>query len=144
MAVPAGVLALLAAALLGSFALWSLVYAAGSTGGWSAVTVVDVFGGIVSAAVLVVVAGFAFARRIWAAWTLAALCVVHTLATLASPLLLGTSMTYQLTWLFTFQKPNGVLMGLALVFSVLTAITSAAGAIARHRAPATAPPPPRP
>lgn len=131
-AVIASVLALLTAAMLVWFTLSNVVYAIGSSGGWSNVVLVNVLGGFLGAGALLVPAGFTFARRIPGAWTLCALCVLYVVTPFVmAPLLFGTPFDAQLTFLFSFENSNGVAIALAIIFAALTAITAAIAAIAR-------------
>ncbi|MFI6316584.1 hypothetical protein ACIBG8_03645 [Nonomuraea sp. NPDC050556] len=128
-AVVAGVLALFTAAMLVWFALNDAIVAGGQTGMWSRMVVLNVLGGVIGAASLLVPAGFTVARKIPGAWTLCALCTFYVVASLVvSPLLFGTPFSAQLTFLFGFHKTNGVIIGLAVIFAILTAITAAIAA----------------
>ncbi|MFD0857066.1 hypothetical protein ACFQ07_32960, partial [Actinomadura adrarensis] len=126
-AVIAGILALLTAGMLILFALSNLVHAAdGPTGRWSSLVLENVLGGVTGAGLLVVAAGFTFARRIPGAWTLFGLCVFYVVATtFVAPLLRGTPLSAQLSFVFGFDGLDGIAIALAVIFGVLTAITSA-------------------
>ncbi|MEU8801875.1 serine/threonine-protein kinase [Spirillospora sp. NPDC048819] len=133
-AVIAGVLALLAAGMIVWFALYNLVYAFGPTGRWSSIVLVNVLGGLIGAVLLVVAAGFTFARRIFGAWTLCALCGLYVVASIfVGPLLWETAFITQLKFLFGADGGDGVAMALAIIFCVLTAIMGAiAGSVKSH------------
>ncbi|WP_433178534.1 serine/threonine-protein kinase [Actinoallomurus sp. CA-150999] len=140
-AVIAGILALLTAGILVWFALYNVVYANGPTGRWSSLMLENVFGGVIGAGSLLVAAGFTVARRISGAWTLCALCGLYVVAILvAQPLLGSTTFGAQLTWVFGFHKSNGVAMGLAVIFGVLTAIMAAIAGGVKSYGPTTATP----
>lgn len=143
-AVIAGILALLTAGILVWFALYNVVYANGPTGRWSGLVLENVLTGVIGAGPLLAAAGFTFARRISGAWTLCALCVFYVVAILvAQPLLGSTTFDAQIKWVFGFHKSNGVAMGLAIIFGVLTAITAAiAGSVKSYRPPTVMPPRP--
>ncbi|MBB5851853.1 hypothetical protein ACFQ05_01115 [Amycolatopsis umgeniensis] len=136
-AVITGSLALLTAAMLVWFALYNVVYAGGSEGGWSGPVLQNVVGGIVTAGLLVVAAGFTFARRIAGAWTLFGLCAFYVVAVfLAAPLVWGTPFGTQVQWIFGFDKSNGVATALASVFGFLTAVMAAiAGSVRSYEKP---------
>lgn len=141
-AVIAGILALLTAGMLVWFELQNVVYATGPTGRWSSLGLENVITAVISAGALLVAAGFTFARRISGAWTLCALCVLYVVAILvAQPLLGTTTFGAQLKWVFGFHKSNGVAMGLAIIFGVLTAIMAAIAGSVKSYGPTTAPPP---
>ncbi|MEU5884972.1 serine/threonine-protein kinase [Spirillospora sp. NPDC047279] len=125
-AVIAGALALLTAGMLVWFALYNVVYAGGPTGRWSSVAVVNVVGGVIGAGLLVAAAGFTFARRISGAWTLCGLCALYVVATIfLAPLLWGTALGTQLTFVFGFDGGDGVAVALTMIFGVLTATVAA-------------------
>ncbi|MFK0250123.1 hypothetical protein ACIQUM_35940 [Amycolatopsis azurea] len=125
-AITAGFLGLLTAAMIVWFALYNVVYALDPDGGWSGSVAQNVVGGIVTAGLLTVAAGFTFARRIPGAWTLFGLCLFYVLAVfVATPLVWGTPFGTQLKWIFGFEKSNGVATALASIFGVLTAIMAA-------------------
>ncbi|MBB5084054.1 hypothetical protein [Nonomuraea endophytica] len=131
----AGILALLTAAMLAWFALHNVVYAIGPTGGWSSVVLLNVAGGLISAVVVLVPAGFTFARRIPGAWTLCALCALYSVTPFVmAPLLFGTAFDVQLTFLFAFDEGDSIAIALAIIFAALTAIMAAiAGSTRSHR-----------
>ncbi|WP_219825482.1 hypothetical protein [Nonomuraea typhae] len=140
----AGILALLTAGILVWFALNEVVYAVGPAGRWSSMVMVNVLAGVISAGLLLAAAAFTFARRISGAWTLCALCVLYVVANLVvAPLLWGTSFGAQLTFLFGFDKINGVAAGLATIFCFLTATVAAIAGSVKSHGPATATPPRR-
>lgn len=129
-AVIASVLALLTVGMYLVFALWNVVYATGPTG--RALLVENVLGGAVGAGALLVAAGFTFARRIAGAWTLCGLCALYVVTgVFVAPLLRGTPLPVQLDWIFGFHKINGVAIGLAVIFAVLTAIAAAISGLVR-------------
>jgi hypothetical protein len=122
----AGILALLTAGMLVWFALYNVVDASGPTGGWSSLVLENAIGGVVGAGLLLVAAGFTFARRIPGAWTLCALCVLYVVATIfVAPLLRGTALSAQLKFVFGFDQGDGIAVALAVIFGVLTAIMAA-------------------
>lgn len=122
----AGVLAVLTACMLVWFALYNVVNAGGPTGAWSEVAVVNVLGGVAGAGLLLVPAGFTFARRIPGAWILCGLCTLYVTATIfLAPLLWGTSLADQLEFVFGFEGGDGVAVALTMIFGVLTAVTAA-------------------
>ncbi|WP_218040102.1 serine/threonine-protein kinase [Actinomadura sp. WMMB 499] len=142
-AVVAGSLALLNACMLGWFALYNIGQVGGPTGQWSGVVVQNVIGGVIGAGSLLVAAGFTFARRISAAWTLCGMCVLYVVAMISLvPLLHGTPLAAQLEFLFGFEGSNGVAIGLAIIFSALTAIVAAVAGSLKSHGPAAAPPRP--
>ncbi|MEU1388128.1 MULTISPECIES: hypothetical protein [unclassified Nonomuraea] len=120
----AGILALLAAGMLVWFALNDALYAI-SHDDWSSLVLQNVLGGVIGAGLLLVAAGFTFARRIPGAWTLCALCMLFVAANVVlAPLLHGTPFGAQLKFLFGFDKINGIAAGLATIFCALTAVTA--------------------
>ncbi|WP_409490218.1 hypothetical protein [Amycolatopsis sp. cmx-11-12] len=128
-AVIAGVLALLAAGVLVWFTLYNVVVAAETNGNWSGITVQNMATGVISAVVLVVAAGFTFARKIPGAWTLFGLCVFYVVAVfVGAPLVWGTPFGAQVKWLFSFDDSDSTAMALTIFLAVLTAITSAIAA----------------
>lgn len=138
----AGILALLTAAMFVWFALFNVVNASGPTGRWSSVVSVNVLGGVIGAGVLVVAAGFTFARRISGAWTLCALCALYAVAPfVVAPLLWGTPFDDQLKFLFGFDESDSVAIALAIIFSVPTAIIAAIAGSVKSYGPTTATPP---
>ncbi|GAA4894528.1 hypothetical protein LX16_1659 [Stackebrandtia albiflava] len=138
----AGVLALLTVAMLTWFALQDIFYLdQGMTGGLTGKVLVNVLGGATAAGVLLVAAGFTFARRIPGAWTLCGLCTGFIVANVAlAPVMWGVSIGDQLAWIFGFQKSNGIAVGLATIFGALTAATAAAAALVKSHGPAVTPP----
>lgn len=130
----AGILALLTAGMLVWFVLYNVHHANGPTGRWDSVTVLNVFGGLIGAGVLLVAAWFTFARRLSGAWTLCALCGVYSVAPFfAAPLLLGTDFGAQAKFVLGFDKSNGVAIGLSIIFGALTAMAAAvAGSVKSH------------
>ncbi|MCP2322378.1 hypothetical protein HDA40_000885 [Hamadaea flava] len=136
-------LALLAAAMLCWFALHDVVYALGSTDRWSSLVLQNVIGGVGGAGALVVLAGFTFARMIPGAWTLCGLCVLYVVVTLVvSPLLRGIAVSDQFTFVFGFERSNGIAIALAVIFSVLTAVTAAVAGTVKSYGPTSAGPRP--
>ncbi|TDD60114.1 hypothetical protein E1293_45975 [Actinomadura darangshiensis] len=137
----AGILALLTAVMLVWFALYNVVLATGANGRWSSVELVNMLGGIAGAGLLLVAAGFTFARRISGAWTLCGLCVLYVTATIfLAPLLWGTSLGAQLEFVFGFDQGDGVAVALAVIFSVLTAAMAAiAGGVKSYEPTAAVP-----
>ncbi|WP_233611518.1 hypothetical protein [Amycolatopsis sp. WAC 01376] len=128
-AVIAGVLALLAAGMLVWFALYNVVVAAEAEGRSPGITVQNMASGVISAVVLVVAAGFTFARKIAGAWTLFGLCVFYVVAVfVGTPLVWGTPFGAQVKWLFSFDDSDSTAMALTIFLAVLTAITSAIAA----------------
>ncbi|ADD44429.1 hypothetical protein [Stackebrandtia nassauensis] len=119
----AGVLALVTGCAIGWFALQDIFYLdAGMTGGLTSMVLVNVLGGAVGAGTLLVAAGFTFARRIAGAWTLFGLCLFYAVAnTVLAPVLWGVSIGEQLEWIFGFDKANGIAVGVATIFAILTA-----------------------
>ncbi|MEV5830195.1 serine/threonine-protein kinase [Spirillospora sp. NPDC052242] len=135
-AMTAGILAVLTAGMLVWFALYNVFYVGVPTGHWSGVVLVNAFGGVIGAGALLVPAGFTFARRIAGAWTLCALCALYVTATIfLAPLLWGTSLSAQLKFVFGFEGGDGVAVALAIIFSVLTAITAAIAGTAKSYGP---------
>ncbi|MFI7120980.1 hypothetical protein [Amycolatopsis sp. NPDC049868] len=125
-AVIAGVLALLAAAMLIWFALYNVFVAADVNGRWTGLMVQNAVFGVLAAGSLVVVAGFTFARRIPGAWTLFGLCVFSlVLVFVGTPLVSGTPLGAQVKWLFSFDDGDSTAMALMIVFSVLAAVAAA-------------------
>ncbi|GAA3516574.1 hypothetical protein [Actinocatenispora rupis] len=134
----ASILALLTVAMYALFALWNVVYA---TTGSVSLLLENVLGGAVGAGALLVAAGFTFARRIAGAWTLCGLCVLYVVTgVFLAPVLRGTPLTDQFGWIFGFHKVNGVAIGLAVIFGVLTAVTAAIAGIVRSYGPTAATP----
>lgn len=128
-AVIAGVLALLAAGMLVWFALYNVAVAVEADGRLAGITVQNMFSGVISAVVLVVAAGFTFARRIPGAWTLFGLCVFYVVAVfVGTPLVWGTPFGAQVKWLFSFDDSDSTAMALTIILAVLTAITAAIAA----------------
>ncbi|WP_211302840.1 hypothetical protein [Allonocardiopsis opalescens] len=142
-AVTAGVLALLTAAALVWFALYNVVYV-GRAIGLSGVVLENAVGGIVGAALLLVAAGFTFARRIPGAWTLCALCMLYIVATIfVAPLLRGTPFVEQLRFVFSFGEGDDAAVALSVIFGALTAIAAAtAGSVKSYGTARVAPPGP--
>ncbi|MEY9939202.1 serine/threonine-protein kinase [Streptacidiphilus sp. MAP5-3] len=131
----AGVLALLTAGMLAWFGLFNVLYA----GHVDSLVFENSLGGFVSAGLLLVPAGFTFNRRIPGAWTLCALCVLYVVVTLfVSPLQFGTSIGAQLNFVLGFHRSNGVVLGLAVIFGVLTAIIAAIAGSVKSYGPTTA------
>lgn len=127
-AVIAGVLALLAAGMLVWFSLYNVV-AAETNGNLSGITVQNMLSSVITAVVLVVAAGFTFARRIPGAWTLFGLCVFYVVAVfVGTPLVWGTPFGAQVKWLFSFDDSDSTAMALTIFLAVLTAIMSAIAA----------------
>ncbi|MBF9067208.1 protein kinase [Streptacidiphilus sp. NEAU-YB345] len=123
-AVTSGVLALVTAAMLAWFALCNIT--GESTTYWSSLAWENVLGGFVSAALLVPSAAFTFARRLPGAWTLCAQCVVYVVSIFVmNPVLQGTGFGPQLDFVLGFHRSNGIAIGLAAIFGLLTAITAA-------------------
>ncbi|MEJ2853266.1 MULTISPECIES: hypothetical protein [unclassified Saccharothrix] len=91
-----------------------------------------------AAGALLVAAGFTFARRVSGAWTLCGLCVLFIVANLVAPLLRGTDFSAQLKFLFGFGRINSVAIGLATIFTILTAIAAAIAGIVKSHEPTTA------
>jgi hypothetical protein len=140
-AVIAGILALITAGMLVWFALNDALYAIRHDD-WSSLVLQNVLGGVIGAGVLLVAAGFTFARRLPGAWTLCALCVLFVVANLVlAPLLHGTPFGAQLTFLFGFDKINGIAAGLATIFCALTAIVAMIAGSVKSYGPVTATPP---
>lgn len=128
-AVTAGILALLAAAMLVWFALYNVFVAVEANGGLSGITVQNIVSGTVASVVLMVAAGFTFARRIPGAWTLFGFCVFSVVAVFAGmPLVGGTPFGSQVKWLFSFDDSDSTAMALMIVFSVLAAVAAAIAA----------------
>lgn len=137
----AGILALIAVGMLVWFALNDALYAVRHDD-WSSLVLQNVFGGVIGAGALLVAGGFTVARRIPGAWTLCALCVLFVVTNLVlAPLLHGTPFGAQLTFLFGFDKINGIAAGMATIFCALTAIMAAVAAGVKSSGPATAAPP---
>ncbi|MEU3769110.1 hypothetical protein AB0E55_29000 [Amycolatopsis keratiniphila] len=125
-AVIAGVLALLAAAMLVWFALYNVFVATEANGGLSAITVQNMLSGALSAVVLVIAAGFTFARRIPGVWTLFGFCVFYVVAVFVGmPLVWGTPFSSQVKWLFSFDDGDSTAMALMIVLCVLAAVAAA-------------------
>ncbi|UUV30267.1 hypothetical protein NQK81_36745 [Amycolatopsis roodepoortensis] len=128
-AVTAGVLALLAAAMLVWFALYNVVVAAEADGRPPGITVQNMASGVISAVVLVIAAAFTFARRIPGAWTLCGLCLFYVVAVfVGTPLVWGTPFGAQAKWLFSFDDGDSTAMALTIILAVLTAIAAAIAA----------------
>ncbi|WP_410649985.1 hypothetical protein [Amycolatopsis sp. cmx-4-54] len=122
----AGVLALLAAAMLVWFALYNVIVATEADGRPSGITVQNMASGTISAVVLVIAAAFTFARRIPGVWTLFGLCVFYVVAVfVGTPLVWGTSFGAQVKWLFSFDDGDSTAMALTIILAVLTAIAAA-------------------
>ncbi|GLZ78446.1 hypothetical protein Afil01_32530 [Actinorhabdospora filicis] len=134
-ALTAGVLALITAGLLVWFVVINIGYGTSPEGGWSALTVQNVFSGVLGAGALLVTGGLTFARRVPGAWALAGLCALYVVATFAAPLLRGTPLRDQITWIFGFDKSNGVAVGLTMIFGILTATFAAIAAGAKTYEP---------
>ncbi|MGI5336380.1 serine/threonine-protein kinase [Streptomyces sp. CA-181903] len=134
----AGILALLTTAMLVWFALYNVFYADGPTGRWTSLVWQNVLGGTVAAGLLSVAAGFTFARRLSGVWTLCALSGFYAVATLVLPVLQGTALSAQLTFVFGFHKGSGAAAGLTVIFGVLTAITAAIAGSVKSYEPTTA------
>ncbi|XVV00924.1 hypothetical protein ACQPW3_26325 [Actinosynnema sp. CA-248983] len=132
-AVIAGVLALIAAAMFLWFAVNDAIYASGPKGRWTDVVVQNVISGFITAGALLVAAGFTFARRVSGAWTLCGLCTLIIVANFVAPLLRGTDFNAQLKFLFGFGRINSVIIGLATIFTILTAIAAAIAGSGRSR-----------
>ncbi|RSN26989.1 hypothetical protein DMC61_26415 [Amycolatopsis sp. WAC 04169] len=125
-AVIAGVLALLAAAMLVWFASYNVFVATEANGGLSAITVQNMLSGALSAVVLVIAAGFTFARRIPGVWTLFGFCVFYVVAVFVGmPLVWGTPFSSQVKWLFSFDDGDSTAMALMIVLCVLAAVAAA-------------------
>ncbi|MFI9560961.1 hypothetical protein [Nonomuraea endophytica] len=140
-AVIAGILALITAGMLVWFALNDALYGIRHDD-WSSLVLQNVIAGVIGAGLLLVAAGFTFARRIPGAWTLCALCGLFVVANLVlAPLLNGTPFGAQFKFLFGFDKVNGTAAGLATIFSALTAIMAAIAGSVKSYGPATAAPP---
>ncbi|MFI6540389.1 hypothetical protein ACIBHY_48580 [Nonomuraea sp. NPDC050547] len=121
----AGILALVATAMLVWFALNDALYAIRHDD-WSSLVLQNVIAGVIGAGALVVAAAFTFARRIPGVWTLCGLCGLYVVANLVlAPLLHGTPFGAQFAFLFGFDKVNGIAAGLATMFCALTAIVAA-------------------
>ncbi|MBB4957608.1 hypothetical protein [Micromonospora polyrhachis] len=141
-AVIAGILALLTAGMFVWFALYNVVYASAPAGRWSSLVLVNVLGGVVGAGLLLVAAGFTFARMIFGAWALCVLCVLYVVAIfVTAPVLWGTAVSAQLKFVFGFDGGDGIAIGLAIIFGVLTAITAAIAGSVRSYGPTTVTPP---
>ncbi|HEY3502361.1 MAG TPA: hypothetical protein VGN37_06150 [Actinocatenispora sp.] len=137
-AVIASALALLTAVMLVWFALYDVVHAAGPTGGGLGLVLENVLGGAVGAGLLLVAAGLTFTRRLLGAWSLCALCVLYPVAIFVAPLLRGTALSAQVTWVFGFDKSNGIALALMIIFAVLTAVAAAIAGGVRSYGPPTA------
>ncbi|MFF5261648.1 serine/threonine-protein kinase [Actinomadura viridis] len=138
----AGVLALLTAGMLVWFVLYNVVHAGSEGGGVSSVGLVNMFAGTIGTGLLLVAAGFTFARRIPGVWTLCALSAFYVVASIVvAPLLFGTPLGSQLKYLFGFEGGDGVAIGLAITFSALTAVTAAIAGSVTSSGPTTAMPP---
>ncbi|MFE0151425.1 hypothetical protein ACFWY5_30065 [Nonomuraea sp. NPDC059007] len=136
----AGILALIAVGMLVWFALNDALYGIRHDD-WSRLVVQNVVAGVIGAGALLVAAAFTFARRIPGVWTLCGLCVLYVVANLVlAPLLRGTPLGTQFTFLFGFDKVNGTAAGLATIFCALTAIMAAIAASVRSYGPAAAAP----
>lgn len=133
----AGVLGLITVGMFAWFSFQDVIYLSrGMTGGLTSMVLVNVLGGAVGAAALLVATGFTFARRIPGAWTLFGLCIFYAVANTAlAPLLWGVSIGDQLAWLFGFDKINGIASGLATIFSFFTAIAAAVAGSVKSREP---------
>lgn len=130
-----GVLALITAAMLAWFGLCNIT--GEPTAYWSTLDWENVLGGFVSAALLVPSAGFTFTRRLSGAWTLCAQCVLYVVSIFVmNPVLQGTGFGSQLDFVLGFHRSNGVAIGLAAIFGLLTAITAAIAGSVTSRDPA--------
>ncbi|MER5732493.1 serine/threonine-protein kinase [Streptomyces sp. NPDC002138] len=139
-AVTAGTLALITTGMLVWFALYNVVFALGPTGRWTALVWENVLGGVISAGLLVLAAGFTFARGTRGAWTLCALSAFYVVAIFVAPLLRGTAFRAQLAFVFGFDKGSGVAMGLTVVFGAATAIAAALAGAGAGRSSGPRPP----
>lgn len=135
----AGVLAMLTAVLLIWFAYISADFATSAEGGWTALAVQNVASGLIGAAALIAAGGLTLARKIPAAWTLAGLCALYVILTFIAPLVRGTPLRDQITWIFGFQKLNGVIIGLTMILSILTATIAAMAAAMKTYEPGVPP-----
>lgn len=125
----AGILALLAAAMLVWFALYNVIVATEADGRPSGITVQNMVSGVISAVFLVIAAVFTFARRIPGAWTLFGLCTFYVVAVfVGAPLVWGTPFGAQVKWLFSFDDGDSTAMALTIILAVLTAISAAIAA----------------
>ncbi|MDH6142796.1 putative Ser/Thr protein kinase [Kitasatospora sp. GP30] len=124
-----------AAALAGCTAIalvWFVlanVLIGGSVTEWRSSVWMNVVSGLLATLALLVPAAFLLKRHVWAAWTLfglSLLCVVGLF--LPQP---GTSFDAHLHFVLGFHRSNGVAIGLALIFSFLTAIAAVIAATAR-------------
>ncbi|WP_243727214.1 hypothetical protein [Actinocrispum wychmicini] len=139
-AATAGILALITAGMLVWFALYNVDIAGQPDVGWSSLEVQNVLGGVIGAVLLVVAAGFTFARKIPGAWTLCVVCVLFTVVDFVSPLLRGADFDAHVKFLFGFARSNGVAIGLSIIFGVLTAIMAAVAGSTKSYGPTTATP----
>lgn len=136
--VVAGLLALVTAGLLMSFAVINIANARGGTP-WTDAMRMNVIGGFGSGALLVLLGVLMFTRAAAVARTLAVVCVSFAVLILVLQPLLGVSFSVsfseQFDFVFGFHKANGVALGLATIFDLLTAIAAvaAAGATSRRR-----------
>ncbi|MFE0105290.1 protein kinase [Streptomyces sp. NPDC059009] len=132
-AVVAGLLALVTAGLLVSFAVVNIVHVRGGVPLSDAVRM-NVIGGLVSAALLALLGVLMFTRTAAVARSLAVVCALFAVLILVLQPLLGVSFkvsfSEQLDFVFGFHKTNGVMLGLATIFDVLTAIAAAVAAAA--------------
>lgn len=128
----AGLLALLTAGLLVWFAVANIP-ANNTPEPWPSVVRMNVIGGFVAAAWLLIAALLTFARTVPGAWTLSATSLFFAIMiTVLSPLLRGQSVGAQLDFVFGFHKATGVAIGLTTIVATLTAIVAAVAAIAKQ------------
>ncbi|WP_181774949.1 hypothetical protein [Amycolatopsis pittospori] len=120
----AGVFALLAAGTNVWFALYN-VEVANSAERWYGLDWVNVVGGFASALLLLVTAGFTFARKVGGALTLCVLSAFFAVAIFVSPLMRGADVGAHLAFVFGFEKANGIAILLTAAFCLLAAMTSA-------------------
>ncbi|MEY9846525.1 protein kinase [Streptacidiphilus sp. MAP5-3] len=137
----AGSTALLTAAMLVWFGVYNFLGAHWAADAGFSPALENVAFGLLGGGVLLVPAGFAFARRIAGAWTLCALCVLYILAILLVAPLQGEDFGAHLQFVFGFDGGAGVANGLAIIFSTLTAISAAIAGSVKSSGPTTATPP---
>jgi hypothetical protein len=128
----AGLLALLTAGLLVWYAVANIAEY-NTLESWPNTVRMNVIGGFVAAAWLLIAALLTFARMVAGAWALSAISLLFAIMiTVGSPLLFGQGFGAQLEFVFGFHKTTGVAIGLTTIVATLTAIVAAVAAIAKR------------
>lgn len=133
LAVTAGVLGVLTAAMLAWFAIYNVGDDVTIDGETPSVIKINIIFGFIAAAVLLTAAAFTLARMIVGAWTLCGLTLFCVVMIFASPLLRGEPMSHYLDWVFGFEKSNGVAMALTVIIGAATAVVAALAGALRSR-----------